>query len=220
MMKRFVAVAGNIGVGKSTLVRQLCEELGWAPVYEAVTENPYLEDFYADMQTWGFHSQVFFLGHRLEAHRRALRHRTPVLQDRSIYEDAEIFAANLFRQGRMSQRDYATYRDVYEGMIDLLPPPDLVIYLRANTETLGKRIRQRGRQYEMSGIDHDYLAQLNHLYEQWIGNFQLSPVLTVPADDIDFVAHPAHLKLIARKLIEKLHGREEVVFNPAEINIA
>ncbi len=217
--KKFVAVAGNIGVGKSTLVRLLSERLGWQPFYEPVTENPYLPDFYRDMRAWAFHSQVFFLTHRLRIHRRLLDHPTSVIQDRSVYEDAEIFAENLYRQGMMAERDYRTYRDLYEVLVEFLPPPDLVIYLRASVDTLLRRIAKRGRDYEQD-ISADYLAQLNTLYEQWIQRFALCPVLTVPADDLDYVAHPAHLDLIVRKVREKLAGKEEVVFTAEEVRRA
>ncbi|MFO7583122.1 MAG: deoxynucleoside kinase [Anaerolineales bacterium] len=215
-MKKFVVVAGNIGVGKSTLVDGLCERLGWQPFYEPVAENPYLADFYSDMAAWSFHSQVFFLTHRLRAHHAIACHPTSVIQDRSVYEDAEIFAHNLYLQGHITPRDYQTYRDLYQTTMDFLPPPDLVIYLRASVPTLLNRIARRGRDYERT-ITADYLASLNDLYENWIANFSLCPVLTVPADDLDYVAHAGHLNLIVRKVDEKLMGREEVVFAPDEV---
>ena len=214
--KKFIAVAGNIGVGKSTLVQLLSRRLGWQPFYEPVTENPYLADFYRDMRTWAFHSQVFFLTHRLRIHRQLLDHPTSVIQDRSVYEDAEIFAENLYRQGMMAPRDYRTYRALYEVLVEFLPPPDLVIYLRASVDTLLARIAKRGREYERD-ISRGYLAQLNALYEEWVQHFSLCPVLTVPADDLDYVAHPTHLDLIVRKVQEKLAGKEEVVFTAEEV---
>ena len=215
-MKKFVAVAGNIGVGKSTLVDLLCRKMGWQPFYEPVAENPYLADFYEDMASWAFHSQIFFLTHRLRSHHQIAAHPTSIIQDRSVYEDAEIFAQNLYLQGYIHPRDYQTYRDLYETTIDFLPPPDLVIYLRASVPTLLQRINRRGRDYEQS-ITADYLSSLNQLYEKWIANFVLCPVLTVPAGDLDFVAHAGHLELIARKVNEKLTGREEVLFAPEEV---
>jgi deoxyadenosine/deoxycytidine kinase len=215
-MKKFVAVAGNIGVGKSTLVEGLCKELGWEPFYEPVTENPYLADFYKNMAAWSFHSQVFFLTHRLRAHHQIAKHPTSVIQDRSVYEDAEIFAQNLYLQGHIHERDYQTYKELYETVMDILPPPDLVIYLRASVSTLLERISHRGRDYERS-ISSDYLNSLNLLYENWIARFTLCPVLTVPADDLDYVAHSGHLRLIVAKVQEKLTGKEEVVFAPEEV---
>ncbi len=215
-MKKFVAVAGNIGVGKSTLVEMLCEKLDWEPFYEPVAENPYLADFYEDMPTWSFHSQVFFLSHRLRSHHDLALHPTSVIQDRSVYEDAEVFAQNLYRQGHIQPRDYQTYRELYETVIGFLPPPDLVIYLRASVPTLLKRIESRGRDYERT-IASDYLAGLNDLYESWINDFTLCPVLTVPADDLDYVAHRGHLNLVAAKINDMLTGKKEVVFAPDEV---
>lgn len=215
-MKKFVAVAGNIGVGKSTLVEMLCVRLGWEPFYEPVTENPYLEDFYNDMGAWSFHSQVFFLTHRLRSHSKLGQRPGSVVQDRSVYEDAEIFAYNLFLQGYINQRDYQTYRDLYETTSRLLPPPDLVVYLRASVPTLQRRISNRGRDYERT-ITADYLHGLNNLYEQWIENFTLCPVLSVPADELDYVSHSGHLRLIVEKVQDKLTGKEEVVFEAEEV---
>ncbi len=215
-MKKFVAVAGNIGVGKSTLVEMLCNKMDWEPFFEPAAENPYLADFYRDMNAWSFHSQIFFLTHRLRAHHQLAQHPTSVIQDRSVYEDAEIFAQNLFMQGFIHPRDYETYRELYRTVIDFLPPPDLVIYLRASVPTLVQRIARRGRDYERS-IAPEYLTSLNNLYERWINNFTLCPVLTVPADHMDYVAHAGHLNLIAQKVDEKLTGKDEVVFAEEEL---
>ena len=215
-MKKFVAVAGNIGVGKSTLVALLCQNLAWQPFYEPVAENPYLVDFYADMRTWAFHSQIFFLTHRLRMHRQLLAHPTSVLQDRTVYEDAEIFAENLYQQGLIQTRDYNTYHELYEVLTGFLPPPDLVVYLRASVSTLFSRISNRGRDFERQ-ITPEYLEQLNELYESWIAGFSLCPVLTVPSDDLDYVANSNHLELIALKVQEKLTGKEEVVFDLEEM---
>ena len=216
-VKKFVAVAGNIGVGKSTLVAMLCGRLEWKPFYEPVAENPYLADFYQDMRLWSFHSQIFFLTHRLRAHRQLVDHPTSAIQDRSVYEDAEVFARNLYQQGFLSERDYSAYRELYHVLCEFLPPPDLVVYLRASVPTLLKRISSRGRAYKRQ-ISEEYLAQINVLYEDWIHNFSLCPVLTVPADDLDYVAHSSHLDLIVRKIQEKLTGKEEVVFDPKEVD--
>lgn len=215
-MKKFIAVAGNIGVGKSTLVTMLSSRLGWKPFYEPVAENPYLADFYYNMGAWAFHSQIFFLTQRLRSHRQLIDHPTSAIQDRSVYEDAEIFARNLYIQGYINDRDYGTYRELYQVLTEFLPPPDLVIYLKANVDVMTSRISLRGREYERK-ITSEYLTQLNTLYDDWITHFNLCPVLTVPAGDLDFVARPLHLDLIVQKVQEKLMGKEEVIFELEEI---
>ena len=217
MTKHLVVVAGNIGAGKTSLTERIGSRLGWWTGYESVVDNPYLADFYADMRAWAFHSQIFFLTHRLRAHRMLLDHPTSAIQDRTVYEDAEVFARNLYRQGFISERDNSAYRELYLVLCEFLPPPDLVVYLRSSVTTLVKRISLRGRDYERQ-IAPDYLTQLNILYEDWIQHFSLCPVLTVPADDLDYVAHPGHLDLIVRKIQEKLTGKEVVVFDPEEVN--
>ncbi|MBN1936621.1 MAG: deoxynucleoside kinase [Anaerolineae bacterium] len=211
-MKKFIAVAGNIGVGKSTLAQLLCEFYLWEPFYEAVDDNPYLADFYQDMKTWAFHSQVFFLSRRLSHHRQIVERPGTVVQDRTVYEDAEVFARNLYEQGSMSKRDYGSYRELYETVIGIMPPPDLVIYLQASVPTLIDRIRKRGRDYEQN-ISTEYLQQLNGYYEEWMASFTLCPVLTVPTDTLDFVSNGAHLELITARVLDKLHGKETVVFD-------
>lgn len=216
-MKRFIAVAGNIGVGKSTLVARLSERLHWEPFYEPVGENPYLADFYQDMRQWAFHSQVFFLTRRLRSHRQLLDHPTSAIQDRSVYEDAEVFATNLYQQGLINDRDFQSYRELYQVLVEFLPPPDLVIYLRASVTTLLKRVHSRGRDYERL-ISAEYLEQLNLLYEDWVGRFALCPILTVPADNLNYVSNVRHLDLIATKIQEKLMGKEEVIFTREEMD--
>lgn len=211
-MKKFIAIAGNMGVGKSTLTALLSNKLGWEPFYEAVDDNPYLADFYKDMQKWAFHSQVFFLSRRLRHHHLLLNRPDSVIQDRTVYEDAEIFAENLYRQGHMGERDYRSYRELYEVLTMFLPPPDLVVYLQASVPTLKHRIAIRGRDFEQH-IPTDYLEQLNRLYEEWANSFTLCPMLTVPSDSLDFVKNNSHLELIAAKIMEKLHGKETVVFD-------
>lgn len=215
-MKRFIAVAGNIGVGKSTLVSLISERLGWKAFFEPVEENPYLADFYQDMRAWAFHSQIYFLTRRLRIHRALIEYDRSAIQDRSVYEDAEVFAYNLYLQGQIGERDYQSYRDLYEVLSEFLPPPDLVIYLRASVSTLSSRIRARGRDYE-ARITPEYLTQLNQLYERWISSFKLCPVLAVPADDLDYVTIPAHLELVLRKIEEKLMGKDEVIFEAGEM---
>ncbi len=212
--KKFIAIAGNIGVGKSALTERLAAALGWEPFFEAVDDNPYLADFYQDMARWGFHSQIFFLGRRLRHHLLLLQRPHSVIQDRTIYEDAEVFARNLYERGDLSERDWRVYRELYETLLMFLPPPDLVLYLRASVPTLQRRIALRGRAFERA-ISADYLARLNDLYEEWIRRFDLCPVLTIPADRLDFVQHPRHLRLIVDKVMEKLQGKEEVAFEDA-----
>ena len=199
-MKRFVAIAGNIGVGKSTLTALLSERLNWEPFFEAVNDNPYLADFYEDMQRWSFHSQIYFLSRRLRYHWQLLGRAHSVVQDRTVYEDAEIFALNLCRQGLMNERDYHSYHELYEVVTAVLSPPDLVVYLRASVPTLQERIRNRGRSYEQN-ISTTYLKQLDELYEEWIDQFSICPVLTVPSDDLDFVKNPQHLELVTDKIL-------------------
>ncbi len=216
-MKKFIAVAGNIGVGKSTLVELVCARTGWQPFYEPVADNPYLADFYKDMRAWSFPSQIFFLTHRLRIHQEIYHCPGSAVQDRSIYEDAEIFAFNLYLQGHLSKRDYSTYHDLYQTLAEFLPPPDLVIYLRASVSTLQQRISQRNRDYERT-ISVEYLAQLNELYENWFNNFSICPVLTVPSDNLNYVARENHLDLVIAKIQQKLMGKEEVIFSEDEID--
>lgn len=214
-MKKFITVAGNIGAGKSSLVEKLSQQLNWQPFYEPVTNNPYLADFYKDMPTWGFHSQTYFLTHRLRVYHDLVECPSSVILDRSLYEDAEIFAKNLYLNGNMVKRDYETYSALYQSLLCFLPTPDLVIYLRASVSTLQQRIHHRGREYERS-IDPAYLHQLNQAYENWISNFSICPVLTIPADNLDFVSRPSHMELILQKVQEKIAGKDEVVFHPEE----
>jgi deoxyadenosine/deoxycytidine kinase len=211
-VKKFIAVAGNVGVGKSTLTSMLSEYLCWEPFFEAVDDNPYLSDFYKDMRTWSFHSQVYFLSRRLGHHRQIIDRPGTVIQDRTVYEDAEIFARNLYLQGHMSDRDWDSYWDLYQTVITIMPPPDLVIYLQASVPVLQERIRQRGRDYEKN-IASEYLTRLNELYDGWVEGFTLCPVLTVPGDQLNFVAVNSHLEMIASRVLDKLHGKEVVVFD-------
>jgi deoxyadenosine/deoxycytidine kinase len=215
-MKRFVAIAGNIGVGKSTLTALLTEQLNWEPFLEAVDDNPYLADFYGDMRRWSFHSQIYFLSRRLRHHWQLLQRANSVVQDRTVYEDAEIFARNLYQKACMDERDYRSYHELYQVVTTVLPAPDLIVYLRASVPTLQERIRHRGRTYEQD-IETSYLEQLNDLYEEWIESFSLCPVLCVPSDDLDFVLNSGHLELITAKILEKLQGQEEVVFQTDEV---
>jgi deoxyadenosine/deoxycytidine kinase len=210
-MKKYLVLAGNIGAGKSTLVGLLAERLGFRPYYEPVTENPYLVDFYADMKRWAFHSQLFFLTHRVQSHRALMDDPWSVVQDRSIYEDACVFARNLYEQGNMTKRDWESYSELYRTLIGLLPPPDLVVYIRASVPTLRKRIAKRGRDFEAS-IPDDYLSGLNRLYEEWLESFDLAPVLVVPGDRLDFVSESKDLSAIVSTVSERLRDRQGNLF--------
>lgn len=207
--KYFIAVAGNIGAGKTTLTSLLSQRLSWEPFLEGVGDNPYLADFYEDMERWSFHSQVFFLGRRLIHHRQLLDRPGSTVQDRTVYEDAEVFARNLYLQGLMSERDYATYNELYRAVASILPPPNLVIYLQASVDTLKTRIQKRGRSYERN-ISSGYLEQLNRLYEDWFEHFTRCPVLAIPSDRLDFVANHDHLDQVVDKILERLQGKEVV----------
>lgn len=212
MTKYFITIAGNIGVGKSTLVKLLCERVDWEPVFEAVNENPYLADFYKDMQRWSFQSQVFFLSRRLRQHHNLLQEPKSVIQDRSVYEDAEIFARNLYQQGDMNTRDWHSYLDLYQTLTLLLKPPDLVIYLKASVTTLRRRIAQRGRDYEHTIAD-EYLSRLNLLYDQWAENFTLSPVLIIDTNNLNYVQYEEHLEQIWSRIEHRLQGKDFLSLN-------
>lgn len=187
--QRHIVIAGNIGVGKSTLVALLAEQLGWTPVYELEGAHPYLDDYYADPRRWGFHSQIWFLTRRLTQHQEVADLPGIVVQDRSIYEDAAVFAASLHAQGILAERDYATYRQLYDAIARELRPPDLVVYLRASVPILLKRIARRARPAEQ-GIRAEYLASLARHYEEWVTSWTVSPVLTLDTDQLDVVERP------------------------------
>jgi deoxyadenosine/deoxycytidine kinase len=210
-MKKYIVIAGNIGAGKSSLVKLLAERLDYRPYYEPVAENPYLEDFYKDMPAWAFHSQLFFLSYRVRSHRALMDDPHSVVQDRSLYEDAEVFARNLYERGTMSERDWSTYSGLYKTMTELLPAPDLVIYIKASVETLMSRIAMRGRGFEAT-IPEGYLEGLNRLYESWVEGFDLAPVLVVPGDKLDFVAESRDLAAIAAKVEHSLRDRQGSLF--------
>ncbi|MBS3933391.1 MAG: deoxynucleoside kinase [Truepera sp.] len=185
----YLAVSGNIGVGKSTIVSLLAQEYGLTPVYEAVDENPYLEDFYRDMPRYAFHSQMFFLAKRLKQHLELVNPGNRIIQDRTVYEDADVFARNLYDEGVMDRRDYGSYTLMVTAIKQALRPPDLLLYLRASLPTLRQRIALRGRSYE-SAISDGYLLRLNALYDHFIAQYDLSEVVVIDADDLDIVGRP------------------------------
>ncbi len=195
----YIAIAGNIGSGKSTLTNALSELYKLQPVLESVDENPYLEDFYKDMGRYAFQSQVFFLGKRLEQHLREINIAKRTIQDRTIFEDANVFARNLFELGHLDSRDWHTYQRLYLGIRPALRLPNILIYIQCSLPTLQGRIAKRGRDFEQS-ISPDYLARLNRLYDQFIEEYSLSPVLVVPGDDMDFVSDPSALAWVGKQL--------------------
>lgn len=186
MERKFVAVAGNIGVGKSSLVEFLQAHYGFEPVWEPFADNPYLDDFYADMKAWAFHSQLYFLTHKFRLHQGLSERIETVVQDRTIYEDAEIFATNLYRRKLMTSRDFQTYMDLYEGMKSVLRPPDLLIYLRCSVRAIRRRIKKRARPSEQA-IPTKYLRDLNRLYEEWVERYDMSPVLIWDSERMDYL---------------------------------
>jgi deoxyadenosine/deoxycytidine kinase len=199
----FVAIAGNIGAGKSSLARLLGEHFKWKPYYESVENNPYLSDFYTDMSRWSFHLQIYFLANRFKCHKEIAALSESVIQDRSIYEDAEIFARNLYSIGKMTERDYTNYVSLFHVMMEYLKPPDLMIYLRATADTLVKQISKRGRDFEQ-GIQRSYLEQLNTLYEDWIAHYTLGPLLIIETDDLDFVNDQVDLNYVLARVKYRL----------------
>jgi deoxyadenosine/deoxycytidine kinase len=211
MTKRLVLVAGNIASGKTSLTERLGARLGWRTGFESVDDNPYLADFYGDMLKWSFHLQVFFLGHRAEQHTELAASPDSAIADRSIYEDAHIFARALYHLGNLTERDYRAYRQVYHQVVEGLPRPDLLIYLDAPVKVLMDRINQRGRSIE-TGISASYLSLLKTFYDEWMLGFDMCPVLTIRSDDLDFVHESAHLDIVVQRIRDRLAGREELVF--------
>lgn len=186
--KKFIAIAGNIGAGKTELTHFLCKKYGLTPFFEPNDQNPYLADFYKDMKTWAFRSQVFFLTHKFRLHRELEREPGTTLQDRTIYEDAEIFAKNLHRQRFIDKRDFRTYWELYESISEALTPPDLMIYLQCPVRTLKERIKLRGRVMEQD-IPSAYLTRLSTLYEEWFKRYKMSEVLVLPTDKLDYLTN-------------------------------
>jgi deoxyadenosine/deoxycytidine kinase len=212
MPKRLVVVAGNIGVGKTSLTERIGSRLGWRADFESVADNPYLPDFYADMRAWSFHLQIYFLGHRADQYLEAARDPRPAILDRSIYEDAIIFSRALHNMGNLSERDYLAYRKLFDLVVNSLPLPNLLVYLKCPAEILMDRIRKRARNME-TGITTEYLALLESFYDDWLLSFDLCPVLTIHTNDLDFVHQPMALELVVERIQEKLGGKEEIDFS-------
>ena len=211
MTKHLVVVAGNIGVGKTSLTERIGSRLGWRTGYESVADNPYLADFYADMRAWAFHLQIFFLGHRADQYLAASRDDRSAILDRSIYEDCFIFARALHHMGDISERDYLAYRHLFDLVVNSMPRPNLLIYLKAPVNVLMDRIRRRARNME-TGITPDYLSLLDSFYDDWLGSFDLCPVLTIRTDDLDYVHQQKHLDTVVERIQNNLAGRETVEF--------
>ncbi len=211
MTKRLLIVAGNIGAGKTSLTERIGARLGWQTAFESVVDNPYLADFYAEMRAWSFHLQVFFLGHRAQQYLEMAALPQSVILDRSIYEDAYIFARALHHMGNIDERDYLSYRRVFDLVVNSLPPPDLLIYLKAPVTVLMERIRRRARNIE-TGISAEYLALLESFYDEWMETFDICPVLTIRTDDLDFVHESRSLDIVVQRIQDKLSGKEEVIF--------
>jgi len=200
-----VAIAGNIGAGKTTLTKLLAKHYRWEPHFESVEENPYLDDFYGEMERWSFNLQVYFLNSRFRQILKIRESGKNIIQDRTIYEDARIFAPNLHAMGLMTNRDYNNYDSLFDLMERLVSPPDLLIYLRASIPTLVGQIHKRGRDYENS-ISIDYLSRLNERYEAWISKYEKGKLLIVDVDNLNFVDKPEDLGTVIDKIDAQING--------------
>lgn len=198
-----IAITGNIGAGKTTLAQLLSAHYGWEVLYEAVEGNPYLADFYADMERWSFNLQIYFLNSRFEQVKTIRESGRNIIQDRTIYEDAYIFATNLYQNGDMTERDYQTYRSLFDNMVSTVQPPDLMIYLRADLPKLMGQIQKRGRSFEQS-ISPDYIRSLNELYEEFSHTYRGGELLIIDVNDLDYATHPGDLAAIVQQVDERL----------------
>jgi deoxyadenosine/deoxycytidine kinase len=200
-----IAIVGNIGAGKTTLAELLAKSYGWDPLYEAVDNNPYLEDFYNDMKRWRFNLQIYFLNSRYRQLMEIQKSGRNIVQDRTIYEDAFIFAENLHDMGLMTTRDFDNYRSIFDNMTAYIKPPDLLVYLRASVPTLVNNIQRRGREYE-TGIRLDYLSKLNEKYQKWINNYQLGKLLIIDKDMIDFANNTEDMATVVQLIEREING--------------
>ena len=199
-----IGIAGNIGCGKTTLTRMLAEHYGWTPKFEAVTYNPYLEDYYKDIQRWSFNLETYFLTQRFKDVMEIAKSDNVIIQDRTIFEGVHIFVANNKAMGNLSDRDFDTYMDLFQLMMSLVKAPDLLIYLKSSIPTLVSQIQKRGREYE-KGISIEYLTNLNERYDKWIAEYP-GQVLTIEADDLDFEHRPEDFSMITDKIDAQLYG--------------
>ncbi|HTI58024.1 deoxynucleoside kinase [Mucilaginibacter sp.] len=200
-----IAVVGNIGAGKTTLTELLAKNYGWTPLYEAVDNNPYLEDFYSDMKRWSFNLQIYFLNSRFKQIIDIQKNGRDIIQDRTIYEDAYIFAENLHDMGLMTTRDYENYEAIFTNITSFIKPPDLLVYLKASVPTLVNNIHRRGREYEI-GIRLDYLSKLNDKYDKWIKNYKLGKLLVLDKDKLDFANNTEDMATIVEKIEREING--------------
>jgi len=207
MDRQLVVVSGNLGTGKTTLVQRVGQNLNWHTVYESVEDNPYLEDFYGDMRTWSFHLQIYFLGHRAKQQLEVAAANNSVIMDRSIYEDANVFAKALHSLGNITDRDYENYLRVFNLVVGALPPPDLLIYLKAPIEALIQRMHNRGLGFDYKGISAEYLELIDHFYEEWIPTFDLCPVITINTNGFDYVNDEGSLEIIIKRILLSLQEK-------------
>ncbi|HOO74146.1 MAG TPA: deoxynucleoside kinase [Tepiditoga sp.] len=194
-MSKMIVLAGNVGAGKSTFTEMLSKELNFSPYYESVSDNPFLKDFYGDQKRWSYHLQTYFLFHRFKSIKKILENSDNAVLDRSIYEDAEIFAKNLFNSGKMSESEYFSYRQIFYTMLDFIKKPDLLIYIETNTDTVTERIKKRGRDMEIQ-TPRNYWESLDDLYSQWIENYDYSKVYKINGNETDIVKYPQQIKKI------------------------
>jgi deoxyadenosine/deoxycytidine kinase len=202
---KHIAVCGNIGSGKTTLVEKLSKHYGWEPLFESVDNNPYLKDFYEDMTRWAFHLQIYFLNSRFNQIRQIRESEKVIIQDRTIYEDAYIFAANLHKSHHISERDYNSYLNIFTSMINFVQPPDLLIYLKADIPKLVQQIEKRGRDYEF-GIKIEYLKNLNEHYEKWIRTYDQGKLLIIDVNKVDFVQRREDFSNIVSRIDLEIHS--------------